>query len=607
MNEHDAAITAVTLIALATTVAGSFGLRRARTTSDFYVASRAVSPRWNAAAISGEYLSAASYLGIAGLILAYGFDVLWYPVCYTAGYLVLLALVAAPLRRSGAYTLPDFAQIRLGSQVVRRVASVLVVVIGWLYLVPQLQGASLTLATQTGAPRWLGGLVVCAVVLVAVSVGGMRSITFAQALQFWCKFLALLIPALVLVFLWLHRGDAMDAGHPSALQRTTVSISSSETVRMPVAETLRVDGVVDGHPVNGPVYLPEGTHRLQAGTRVTLERGDVIPVLASLPASRNSSWLRPLGSGKDHPLYASLSLILAICMGTMGLPHVLVRFYTNPDGRDTRRTTVVVISLLSMFYLLPTIFGAIGRHYVPDLLLTGKTDATVLLLPERMISGDLGVLLSALVTAGAFAAFLSTSSGLTVSVTGVLSQDVLRRKREPHRAQRIRSFRLSAIAGIGVPYLLSLSSSHLGLAAVVGLAFAVAAATFCPLLVLGVWWPRLSAPGAVAGLIAGGVLATAAVLVTVIGDTENGWMGALLAQPAAWAVPFTFVVMIIVSLCTRRHVPSNTGRVMVRLHAPEALAAQLREPARSPSPTDRSSHPGARPPKESVRPASTDV
>ena len=166
MSGQTAAVAAVAAVAIATVVAGSFGLRRARRTSDFYVASRVVSPRWNAAAISGEYLSAASFLGVAGLILAYGFDVLWYPVGYTAGYLVLLALVAAPLRRSGAYTVPDFAQIRLGTTLVRRAASVLVVVICWLYLVPQLQGASLTLATQTGAPSWVGGLVVCVVGLV---------------------------------------------------------------------------------------------------------------------------------------------------------------------------------------------------------------------------------------------------------------------------------------------------------------------------------------------------------------------------------------------------------------------------------------------------------
>ncbi|MGN6608351.1 MAG: sodium/solute symporter [Jatrophihabitans sp.] len=577
MSERTAAVLAVVVVALATTVAGSFGLRRARTTSDFYVAARAVTPRWNAAAIGGEYLSAASYLGIAGLILAYGFDMLWYPVGYTAGYLVLLALVAAPLRRSGAYTLPDFAQIRLGSPLVRRVASLLVVVIGWLYLVPQLQGASLALGTQTGAPSWVGGLLVCVIVLVSVVVGGMRSITFAQAMQFWLKFVALLVPVLVLVGVWQHRDDALGRGHPVAQQHTVVRLGGATTVQVPADETLRVAGSVDGRRVDGAVRLTAGVHRLGAHTTVTLERGDVVPVLHGLPARDNAAWLRPMGSGSPHPLYATLSLIIAICLGTMGLPHVLVRFYTNPDGRDTRRTTLVVIGLLSGFYLLPTIYAALARHYVPDLLLTGRTDATVLLLPGRMLGGQAGVLLSALVTAGAFAAFLSTASGLTVSVAGVISQDVLRRDGAARggREQRIRSFRLAAVAAVLVPYLLSLPAQRLGLAAVVGLAFALAAATFCPLLVLGIWWRGLTDAGALTGLLTGGVLATAAVVSTLTYAPAHGWPAALLAQPAAWAVPITTAVMVGVSLATPRRVPADTARVMVRLHAPEAVLAEL--------------------------------
>ncbi|MEO9139808.1 MAG: cation acetate symporter [Jatrophihabitans sp.] len=579
-------VLAVAFVVVVTLLAGTLGVRRARTTGDFYVASRSVSPRWNAAAIGGEYLSAASFLGVAGLVLAFGVDMLWYPVCYTAGYLVLLALVAAPLRRSGAYTLPDFAQIRLGSPTVRRLASGLVVLIGWLYLVPQLQGAALAFRTQTGAPGWTGGLVVAGVVLVAVAVGGMRSITFAQALQFWLKLLALLIPVLVLVGVWHHRGDTLGDGHPRAAVTSTVTIASTTTVRVPVAETLVVSGRVDGQRVDGRVRLSTGEHTFVGGTQVTLQRGDVVPVAASLPAQRTGSWLQPLGSGVDHPLYATLSLILAICLGTMGLPHVLVRFYTNPDGRDARRTTLGVLVLLSLFYLLPTVLGVLGRHYVPDLLLTGNTDATVLTLPGRMIEGQAGVVLGALVTAGAFAAFLSTASGLTVSVAGVLSQDLfdplLRRRRRPHRSKnatdpragRIRMFRLAAIVAIAVPYLLSLPSAHLGLAATVGLAFAVAAATFCPLLVLGIWWPRLTDLGAIAGLVWGGVLATAAVLVTITMNV-GGWFGALLAQPAAWAVPSTFVVIVGVSLASPRRVPTTTGRVMVRLHAPESLVADL--------------------------------
>src|SRR5215213_3259026 len=143
------AIIAVTLITL---VIGAFGLRLARTTSDFLVASRAVSPSWNAAAISGEYLSAASFLGVAGLILKSGVGMLWYPVGFAAGYLALLLFVAAPLRRSGAFTLPDFCQLRLSSTVLRKLATAFVVMIGWLYLVPQFQGAGLTLRTVTGQP-----------------------------------------------------------------------------------------------------------------------------------------------------------------------------------------------------------------------------------------------------------------------------------------------------------------------------------------------------------------------------------------------------------------------------------------------------------------------
>jgi len=145
-------LVSVTLVCLATLGVGIFGLRLSRATSDFYVAGRAVSPARNASAIGGEYLSAASFLGVAGLIYDRGVDMLWFPVGYTVGYIVLLVMVAAPLRRSGAYTVPDFAEDRLESTVIRRICSVLVVGIGWLYLLPQLQGAGLALRHVTGGP-----------------------------------------------------------------------------------------------------------------------------------------------------------------------------------------------------------------------------------------------------------------------------------------------------------------------------------------------------------------------------------------------------------------------------------------------------------------------
>ena len=145
-------LTAIGLVIVATIGIGLFGLRISRTTSDFYVASRAVTPRWNASAISGEYLSAASFLGVAGLVLVNGADMLWFSVGYTVGYLMLLVLVAAPLRRSGAYTLPDFAETRFESPTSGGSAPAWSSASARSTCCPQLHGAGLAVQTVTGAP-----------------------------------------------------------------------------------------------------------------------------------------------------------------------------------------------------------------------------------------------------------------------------------------------------------------------------------------------------------------------------------------------------------------------------------------------------------------------
>ena len=226
-------VVAITLVALATIGIGAFGLRISRTTSDFYVASRSVSPALNSSAIGGEYLSAASFLGVAGLVLATGAEALWFPIGWTTGYLLLLVLVAAPLRRSGAYTIPDFAQVRLQSGAVRTVASLLVVGVGWLYLMPQFQGAGLTMRTVTGAPSWVGTVLVAVIVMVNVVSGGMRSITFVQAFQYWLKLTALLIPVFFLLNAWTLRRQPV----ARSCRRTGCSRSTIPTARRCTAST----------------------------------------------------------------------------------------------------------------------------------------------------------------------------------------------------------------------------------------------------------------------------------------------------------------------------------------------------------------------------------
>ncbi len=494
---------AVVLVCLMTLVVGGLGLRLSRRTSDFYVAGRSVSPRLNASAIGGEYLSAASFLGVAGLIYDQGVDMLWLPVGYTLGYLVLLVVVAAPMRRSGAYTLPDFAEARLGSRAIRLVSSGLVIGIGWLYLVPQFQGASLTLTLVTGAPSWVGGFVVMVVIALAVGAGGMRSITFVQAVQYWVKLTALAVPAFVLLALWFRSGSPQPVVDPSW--------------HIPLAPT-------------GP---------------------------------------------DDHPVYRVSSTVLALCLGTMGLPHVLVRYYTNPDGNGARRTTVTVIGLLGAFYLLPLVYGVLGRVSFPTLPEGVRSDSIVLRLPGVLVDGLAGQLLTAMLAGGAFAAFLSTASGLAMSVAGVLDQELLRPRLARLAGGDVPGaggFRVAALLAVVIPYALSRVAEPLGLATTVGLAFALAAATFAPLIVLGVWWRRLSTWGAMAGLVVGGVSALAAIGATMVAGPFEGWTGALLANPAAWATPLAVSVSMTVSLATPRRIPPGTTRTMVRLHTPERVA-----------------------------------
>lgn len=561
-------LTAAALLAaaVATVVIGSWGVRLSRTTSDFLVASRSVGPRWNAAAISGEYLSAASFLGVAGLIAKYGADALWYPVGFTAGYLGLLLFVAAPLRRSGAYTVPDFAEFRLGSARLRKVAMLVVVIICVFYLAPQYQGAGLALKTLLGMPVWVGPVFVGAIVITNVVGGGMRSITFVQAFQYWLKLTAIAIPALALLGLFVtDRGELGGPLPPSVDRETTVQIETDVVVQVVDPAGIRVTGLLDGNTVHDATFGTPGEHAVGAGASLTLAAGAATPVVAGTP-STGSEWIVSGGGlGGGHPLYQVISIIVATFLGTMGLPHVLVRFYTNRDGRAARRTALAVIALLSFFYLFPVLLGVFSRLYVPQLLITGTADAAVLLAPGSAIGGVFGQLLAALVAAGAIAAFLATSSGLLVSIAGALATDVMR--------GRVRDFRIAAVIGGLIPIPLSLLVADIELSRTVGLAFAVAASTLCPLLVLGIWWRGLTAAGAACGLTVGGLVCGGAVLVAITGGIDEsvlgGWPAVMVGYPAVVSVPVAFATMIVVSRFTRT--TPNVAQIFARMHLPERL------------------------------------
>ena len=573
MMPNGPAAAAIALVTLLTVTLGARGLRIARTPADFLVASREVPSAINAAAISGEYLSAASFLGIAGLVFAQGLGALWYAVGYLGGYLVLLLLVAAPLRRFGAYTIPDFASGRLESLTLRRTATVLVLVIGWFYLIPQLTGAGITIQFVLGTPYWVGVVILGLVVSGNIAMGGMKGVTFVQSFQYWLKLCAIAIPALVLLGI-AGPGTARNLSPDREAiftHRTLVHVSDniSFTPSRPIRVT--VTGVLDRRRMrHQPVQLTVGRHQADAGTDLSFSAGTPVPLRISLVSAHAPSWDSPLvtaGTDGAHPLVATYGLIIATFFGAIGLPHILVRFYTNRNGPSARRTTMIVLILLSGFYVFPALLGVLSRLRAPQLYLTGDTNSVVLALPTQLLPGKAGELLAALVAAGAFAAFLSTSSGLLVSVAGALSHDVL--------GGSTRAFRLCALVAGGVAMVVALPLDRYSLTVLVGWAFAIAASSFCPLIVLGIWWRNLTWIGAMAGLVAGGGACCLAIVATMLGAATRGWGAVLLGQPAIWTVPLAFCTMTVISLLTRQALPSNVEQMLQRMHLPEALMQRI--------------------------------
>ncbi|OLT41571.1 cation acetate symporter [Saccharomonospora sp. CUA-673] len=553
---------AIAPVVLVTMLIGLRGVAAMRTTSDFLVASRRVSPLLNSAAVSGEYLSAASFLGVAGLVVKDGVGSLWYPVGFTAGYIAMLALVAAPMRRSGALTVPDFAEARLGSAALRKLAAVVVLVIGVLYLVPQFRTAGLVLSVVTETPYWVGVVLAGAVVSATLALGGMRAATYVQAFQFVLKLVLFIVPAM-----WLLiqagpeiRGEAVQPAEFTHFREdTTVTFRVGATLDVPPGTEVVEDR---GGPGGADVReLEPGAWEVPPGTTVTFADGTRVPQVQGEAVPGADGWQRPLLDFHDagFPLLGTWAVLIATMLGTMGLPHVIMRFHTSPDGRAARRTAALTVALLSIFYLFPGIYGVLGRVLVPHLYLTGATDSAVVALPAQVDAGSTGTVFTGLLTAGAFAAFLATSLGLLLVVAGAISHDLV--------PGGLRQLRLAVLGAAGVVVLLALPAAGIDAGTLVTWGFTVAASTFCPLLVLGIWWRGLTAAGALAGVAAGLLASVGSFLVSIAGPALHGWVAILVAQPAPWSVPVAFLTMVAVSYAGR---PAPwAAAAMLRLHLPE--------------------------------------
>lgn len=596
----------ITLVLLVGSFAIAWYARRyTSTTLEFYLAGRAVGVFANASAISGDYFSAASFLGVAGAVYASGMDGLWIGTGFAAGFIPVLLFFASPLRRFGEYTLPDFLAARFQSRSARLAGVAMVQIIVLFYLAPQMIGAGAIWELLMGrgfaglSPYASGVLVTVFAMMVYTALGGMRGTTWNQAVQFWILLTAIMLVAV----LGLAAGFSYSRALSDLGNRPLVSPE-----RWRVADLLRPDPLTGSIPLDRArqamstaywdQHIAPVLHDPEAEAVVLMPQPD------RLRPGQEARFNRP---GRQYGPLDQISLILTLVLGTAGLPHVMFRYYTNPSGPVARWTTVWVLVFTSVFYLMAGMVGVLGRAFVPGLLAeTGPTlqVATVdgvLLQPDTilpLLAQSLGgPLVFGDVAAGAFAAMFSTIGGLLMASAASWGHDLFEQFLDPGVPERVRVAvgKLAILVMALVAVMIGLLMPHLGLTraypAVIALmvtwAFSVAASGFAPVLFTSIWWKGVTLKGALAGMILGGggaVLFIILHLMQVLGRLPAGLGFPFLGQltfPTLITAPLALAVIYLVSWLDRRHVPRNIDEIWLRIHgtAGERQARRVRQAA----------------------------
>jgi cation/acetate symporter len=428
--------------------------RQTSGTADFYAGGRSFSPVQNGLAIGGDYMSAASFLGISGAIALSGYDGFLYSIGFLVAWLVALLLVAEMLRNSGRYTMADQLAFRMRQRPVRMAAATSTVVVSIFYLLAQMVGAGALVALLLGvndqAVKNIVILGVGALMIFYVTVGGMKGTTWVQIV----KAVLLMAGSALIVVLVLAKFDF----NLSELLGTAASNSGS-----------------------GQAFLEPG---LKYGATAT--------------------------SKIDF-----ISLGIALVLGTAGLPHILIRFYTVPTSRDARKSVLWAIGLIGTFYLFTLVlgFGAAALLDIPGLRESGDLDASgnlaAPLLAEAVGGGagsTGGAVLLAIIAAVAFATILAVVAGLTLTSSASVAHDIYNsviKKGQASEEQEIKVTRYAA-AGIGlVAILLAIPAQNLNIAFLVALAFAVAASANLPTIIYNMFWRRFNTRGALWSIYGG--------------------------------------------------------------------------------------------------------
>ena len=534
--------------------------RRASSVSGYFAAHGQVGWFVNGVAFAGDYLSAASFLGICGLIAFWGFDGFLYSIGYLAGWIVALLVIAEPIRRLGKFTFADALNARFGSKAVTLAAAISTLVVSLFYLVPQMVGAGALIKPLLGLPQWVGVGLVGVVVTVIVTTAGMVSTTWVQ----FIKGGLLLALCTVLVALILGRGFTVNAPGPAreAPARGVGSVSGLPEWSVSGA-TPSADGMVRDEGARtgalGPIeYLRVFSDSEIAVWRTTKSAGPdgrtvstAAPELISgdlLLQPGNSPAFKGLRSGSVLDRVDFVSLMLALFLGTASLPHILIRYYTVKDVRSARLSTVVGIGAIGTFYVL-TLYLGLGA------MTGGMLDTSDSNMAAPLLARSFGSVLFALISSVAFFTVLGTVSGLVLAGSGAVARDLVTTVmgRMPDGRTQVRIARLASL-GLGAGAIaLGLLFKDLNASFLVGWAFNVAASANLPALLMALFWRRATKQGVAVAIMVGLCSSLAWVLLSSEAFERVYGLPGLAAlvpfsQPALVTIPLGAVAGVVVSL-----------------------------------------------------------
>lgn len=519
-----------------------YSRRWTRTTVEFYVAGSKITWLANGLALVGDYLSAASFLGVAGGIAIFGIDRFWDALGYFSGYLVVLLLIAGPLRNVGKYTVADVLDFRYSSNTLRVVIMVATLFISTFYLIPQMLGAGVLFQTLLGLPYVLTTVLVGGVIVLYVVLGGMRGTTYNQILMgvlLW--FVMLFILILVSAF-YFH-------GSPGVILDAAKKMVPPGVVSENAEVTSDITGIPD-------FSNQEDALEKVGNIKISKEGSDKAVETAARELPDSGKSLAPGSFSKDLP--NALAFAIGIIFGTAGLPHILIRFYTVPDAKAAKRSVVTCLVGVGTFYIFASFVGLAAMYLLyPKLvgwLASGPAGAGLAKNMPVPLLGELvgGEFMLGIAAAGAMSAMLSTCVGLLIAGSTSVAYDLYKNILHPEATERsqIAVAKITALVMGIIAIFLAIVLKGANVSFLVTLAFGIAASCLFPVLFLSLWWKKLTRQGAIWGIATG--LVVSAVFVTGQLMGAKAILGLpVLVNPGLYGIPATFIVAMLISFGTQ--------------------------------------------------------